>query len=154
MHRVRLIPLSSDDIHSAAYLPPTPSPDSAPLPPTVVFLNHVRAALHGCMGLRRTVRMLYFSGIVSGAAAVTYLLDTHGPNALHILSLTDSAKSFVLYSMVFFANGLVLRGGVKRTLLVLGACQAVCCLAAVPMYVYGKRVRAFVSALPFCLFCR
>ncbi|KAI1791982.1 major facilitator superfamily domain-containing protein [Ganoderma leucocontextum] len=36
--------------------------------------------------------------------------------------------------------------GVKRSLLVLGACQAVCWLASVPMYyVYGKRVRSFIA---------
>ena len=89
--------------------------------------------------------MLNFSMVVSGGAAVTYLLDTHGANALHILSITNFAKNMVLYGSTFFANGIIISRGVKVSLLILGACQAVCWLASVPMYVYGKRVRSFVS---------
>ena len=90
--------------------------------------------------------MLNFSMVVSGSAAVTYLLDTHRANALHILSITNFAKNMVLYGSTFFANGIVLSRGVKVALLILGACQAFCWLASVPMYIYGKRVRSFVSA--------
>lgn len=89
--------------------------------------------------------MLNFSMVVSGSAAVTYLLDTHGPNALHILALSNFGKNMVLYGSTFFANGMVLSRGVKVSLLILGACQAFCWLASVPMYIYGKRVRSFVS---------
>ncbi len=89
--------------------------------------------------------MLNFSMVVSGGAAVTYLLDTHGADALHVLSVTNFAKNMVLYGSTFFANGVVVSRGVKASLLILGACQAVCWLASVPMYVYGKRVRSFVS---------
>ncbi|KAM5538339.1 hypothetical protein V8D89_007941 [Ganoderma adspersum] len=92
--------------------------------------------------------MLYFSAIVTGSACVTYLLDAHGPNALHVLAITDSIRSFVLYGTTFFANGVILRGGVKRSLLVLGACQAACWLSSLPMYVYGKRVRSFIARHP------
>ena len=92
--------------------------------------------------------MLNFSMVVSGGAAVTYLLDTHGANALHILSITNFAKNMVLYGSTFFANGIIVSRGVKVSLLILGACQAVCWLASVPMYVYGKRVRSFVSGCP------
>ena len=90
-------------------------------------------------------RMLNFSAIITGSACVTYLLDAHGQNALHVLAITDSLRSFVLYGTTFFANGVILRGGVKRSLLILGACQAACWLSSIPMYVYGKRVRSFVS---------
>ena len=89
--------------------------------------------------------MLNFSMVVSGSAAVTYLLDTHRANALHILALSNFGKNMVLYASTFFANGIILSHGVKVSLLILGACQAVCWLASVPMYVFGKRVRAFVS---------
>ena len=91
-------------------------------------------------------RMTAFSLSVCTGAAVTYLLDTHGANALHILSLTNAAREMVLYGSTFFANGFILSHGVKVSLLVIGACQAVCALACIPMYVYGKRVRSFVSS--------
>ena len=89
--------------------------------------------------------MLNFSIVVSGSAAVTYLLDTHGTNALHILALSNFGKNMVLYGSTFFANGMVLSRGVKVSLLILGACQAFCWLASIPMYIFGKRVRSFVS---------
>ncbi|PIL31074.1 hypothetical protein GSI_05770 [Ganoderma sinense ZZ0214-1] len=74
----------------------------------------------------------------------------HGPNALHVLSIADSVRSFVLYGTTFFANGLILRAGVGPgpSLLVLGACQAACWLTSIPMYVYGKRVRSFIARHP------
>ena len=83
--------------------------------------------------------------VVSGAASITYLLDTHGGNALHVLALTNFMKNMVLYGFTFFANGMILHRGVKASLLILAGCQAFCWLLSIPMYRYGKRVRAFVS---------
>ena len=88
--------------------------------------------------------MMNFSMVVSGSAAITYLLDTHRENALHVLAVTNFAKNMVLYASTFFANGLVQSRGPRFALIVLGACQAVCWLSSVPMYVFGKRVRARV----------
>ena len=97
--------------------------------------------------------MINFSMVISGAAAITYLLDTHGGNTLHVFALTNFLKNMVIYGFNFFANGMVLYRGVKVTLLILAACQAFCMLLTIPMYRYGKRVRAFVSRpLTFWLF--
>lgn len=95
--------------------------------------------------------MLNFSIVVSGSAAVTYLLDTHGHNALHILALSNFGKNMVLYGSTFFANGMILDRGVKVSLMILGACQLVCWSASVPMYIYGKRVRSYVRMIPHLL---
>ncbi|KAM5534122.1 hypothetical protein V8D89_012213 [Ganoderma adspersum] len=46
------------------------------------------------------------------------------------------------------ANGRFRATGVERALLVLEACQAACALAALPMYVCGKRVRSFIVRYP------
>ena len=77
-----------------------------------------------------------------------YLIDTHGANALHVITLNDFAKYMIAYGMTFVANGIVISRGIKVSLLILGACQAVCFLVSIPMYVYGKRVRSFVSVGP------
>ena len=90
--------------------------------------------------------------VVSGSAAVTYLLDTHRANALHILALSNFGKNMVLYASTFFANGIILSHGVKVSLLILGGCQAVCWAASVPMFVFGKRVRSFLSICIGCCF--
>ncbi len=93
------------------------------------------------------LRVVNFSMVVSGAAAVTYLLDTHGPEALHVLALSNFSKNIVLYGFTFFANGMIERRGVKVSLLILAGCQAFCWVVSVPMYLYGKRARSFVSYL-------
>ncbi len=72
--------------------------------------------------------MLNFSMVVSGSAAVTYLLDTHRENALHILAVTNFAKNMILYGSTFFANGMILERRVKVSLLILGAYQAFRCV--------------------------
>ncbi|KAI0352232.1 MFS general substrate transporter [Trametes cingulata] len=97
------------------------------------------------IGAVACITMLNFSMVVSGSAAVAYLLDTHGPNALHILALSNFGKNMVLYGSTFFANGMVLSRGVKVSLLILGSCQAFCWLASIPMYIFGKRVRSFIA---------
>jgi len=97
------------------------------------------------IGAVACITMANFSMVVSGAAAVTYLLDTHGPNALHVLALSNFMKNIVLYGFTFFANGMVLHRGVKTSLLILAGCQGFCWLATIPMYVYGKRVRSFIA---------
>ena len=96
-------------------------------------------------GSHVSCRMLNFSMVVSGSAAVTYLLDTHRANALHIFALSNFGKNMVLYASTFFANGIILSHGVKVSLLILGGCQAVCWAASVPMFLFGKRVRSFVG---------
>jgi len=100
------------------------------------------------IGAVACIAMANFSMVVSGAAAVTYLLDTHGHNALHVLALSNFSKNIVLYAFTFFANGMVESRGVKASLLILGGLQAFCWLASFPMYVYGKRVRSFIARHP------
>ncbi|KAM5540669.1 hypothetical protein V8D89_005700 [Ganoderma adspersum] len=85
---------------------------------------------------------------VSGGAAMAYLLDTHGANAVHVLSLVNSVRDLVGYCANFFANGFISGRGIKMWLVILSVCQVVSWLASVPMYVYGKRVRSFVARHP------
>ncbi|KAF8899280.1 MFS general substrate transporter [Infundibulicybe gibba] len=100
------------------------------------------------IGAVACITMANFSMVVSGAAAVTYLLDTHGTDALHVLALSNFLKNIVLYGFTFFANGMVLHRGVKVSLLILAACQAFCWLASFPMYIYGKKVRSYIARHP------
>ncbi|RDB19503.1 Protein HOL1 [Hypsizygus marmoreus] len=100
------------------------------------------------IGAVACITMANFSMVVSGAAAVTYLLDTHGPDALHVLALSNFSKNIVLYAFTFFANGMIEDRGVRVSLLILAALQAFCWLASFPMYIYGKRVRSFIVRHP------
>ncbi|KAF8808029.1 MFS general substrate transporter [Phlegmacium glaucopus] len=100
------------------------------------------------IGAVACIAMANFSIVISGAAVITYLLDTHGGNALHVLTLSNFMKNMVIYGFSFFVNGMVERRGVKVSLLILAGCQATCWLLTIPMYLYGKRVRAFISRHP------
>ncbi|CAL1694911.1 unnamed protein product [Somion occarium] len=100
------------------------------------------------IGAVACIAMLNFSMIISGSAAVTYLLDTHGPNALHCLTISNFSKNMVLYGTTFFANGMVLNRGVRTSLLILGGCHGFCWLFSIPMYIFGKRVRSYIARNP------
>jgi len=100
------------------------------------------------IGAVACLAMANFSMVVSGAAAVALLIDAHGPDALHCLSISNFFKNIVLYGFTFFANGMVERRGVKVSLLILAACQTACWLASIPMYIYGKRIRSFIARNP------
>jgi len=105
----------------------------------VPYLYHIHASL-----ILSVSRMVNFSMVVSGSAAVTYLLDTHKENALNILAVTNFIKNMILYGFTFFSNGMIAKRGVKVSLLIFAGCQAVCWLSCIPMYIYGKRVRSYV----------
>ncbi|KAM5538357.1 hypothetical protein V8D89_007959 [Ganoderma adspersum] len=100
------------------------------------------------IGAVACLAMTYFSIVVASATRVAYVIDTHGAHASHIIALTESAMNVLVYGTTFFANGVVLSAGVKRTLLVVGACQMACFLTCVPVYVFGKRVRSFIARHP------
>ncbi|OCH90552.1 MFS general substrate transporter [Obba rivulosa] len=99
------------------------------------------------IGAVACIAMANFSMVVSGSAAVTYLLDTHRHDALHVLALTNFMKNMVLYASTFFANGIIVDRGVKVSLMIFGACQLACWAASIPMYIYGKRVRSYVGII-------
>ncbi|KAH8099796.1 MFS general substrate transporter [Cristinia sonorae] len=100
------------------------------------------------IGAVACITMLNFSMAVSGSTAVVYLLDTHGPNALHILALSNFSKNMVLYGSTFFANGMVQNRGVTVSIFILAACQGFCWLSTIPMYIFGKRVRSYIARHP------
>ncbi|KAI0082117.1 MFS general substrate transporter [Panus rudis PR-1116 ss-1] len=100
------------------------------------------------IGAVACIMMLNFSMIISGSAAVTYLLDAHGPNALHCLAISNFTKNMVLYGTTFFANGMVINRGVRTSLLILAACQGFCWLSSIPMYIFGKRARSYIARHP------
>ncbi|PIL31142.1 MFS general substrate transporter [Ganoderma sinense ZZ0214-1] len=100
------------------------------------------------IGAAACMTMLYLSVFISWSPPFTYLIDTHGTNAAHIIVLLKCAKNILSYGATFFANRVILAHGVKATLLVFAACHAACWLASVVMYVFGKRVRSFVARHP------
>ncbi|PIL31129.1 MFS general substrate transporter [Ganoderma sinense ZZ0214-1] len=91
---------------------------------------------------------LSFGLAISLMPPLVYLIDTHGANAVHIITLVMFARNILSYGATFFANRVVLARGVNVFLFVLAACEAACWLMSVVMYVFGKRVRSFIARHP------
>ncbi|PIL31059.1 MFS general substrate transporter [Ganoderma sinense ZZ0214-1] len=100
------------------------------------------------IGAVACLAMVSLSLVVSSSTVIAYVIDTHGANASHIVALSECAVNLISFGATFFANGVVLSAGVKRTLLVVAACQAACWVTCIPMYVYGKRARSFIARHP------
>ncbi|KAJ7578643.1 MFS general substrate transporter [Mycena floridula] len=97
------------------------------------------------IGAVACLMIVNYAILVSSGSAIVYLLDTHGRDAVHALALINFLKTAFIYGFSFIANGMVLDKGVKTVLLILGGCQTASWILSVPMYVFGKRARSFVS---------
>ena len=145
MQCVRLVPLLS------ILVPTTPSQLIIDIYPTPILASRTCGKSGAARAMDShcgTGSMLSFGPFISSTAILAYLMDTHSANSLHVITLNDFARHMLTYGTTFFANSLVLSAGVRRTLFVIGVLLAACGLSAVPMYVYGKRVRSFVSGHP------
>ncbi|PIL31061.1 MFS general substrate transporter [Ganoderma sinense ZZ0214-1] len=100
------------------------------------------------IGAVACLALTYFGIAIASATRVAYVIDTHGAHAAHIVALTEAAQDLLVYGSTFFANGVVLSAGVRRTLLAVAALQAACWATCVPVYVFGKRVRSFIARHP------
>ncbi|KAI5118960.1 hypothetical protein M0805_009371 [Coniferiporia weirii] len=93
------------------------------------------------------------AGQCMGATAVcTYLIDVHRENAPECFALVNFMKDIVLYGFTLFVNGWVVELGVLHTFGILAGVTAFCILTGIPMYILGKRARAWVARHPKLFF--
>lgn len=85
---------------------------------------------------------------LGATAIVTYIIDVHRENTPEALACINFTKNILLYIMIQYVAQWVIGSGVDQTLNVLAGLSAICILTGVPMYIYGKRARAFVARNP------
>ncbi|KAL8280315.1 hypothetical protein RQP46_007232 [Phenoliferia psychrophenolica] len=85
---------------------------------------------------------------LGSTAIVAYIIDIHRDNTPEALAIINFTKNILLYILIQFVADWVIGSGVNQTLNVLAGLTAVCVLTGVPMYIYGKRARAFVARNP------
>ncbi|WKT39358.1 Major facilitator superfamily [Fusarium oxysporum f. sp. vasinfectum] len=84
------------------------------------------------------------AGMVIGAVASSlYIVDAYRDLTIEGFTIMIIFKNFFSFILTFFAYNWINDGGIERTMLAIASIQVVVCLLSIPMYIYGKRVRAF-----------
>ncbi|KAH8737378.1 major facilitator superfamily domain-containing protein [Ilyonectria robusta] len=84
------------------------------------------------------------AGMVIGAVASSlYIVDAYRDLTIEGFTIMIIFKNFFSFVLTFYAYDWIIQGGIRPTLLAIASIQVAVCLLSVPMYIYGKRVRAF-----------
>ncbi|CAM1506708.1 Fc.00g063490.m01.CDS01 [Cosmosporella sp. VM-42] len=84
------------------------------------------------------------AGMVIGAVASSlYIVDAYRELAVEGFTIMIIFKNFFSFMLTFYAYDWIISGGVKPTMVAIGSIHVGVCLLSIPMYIYGKRVRAF-----------
>ncbi|KAF4978080.1 hypothetical protein FZEAL_5470 [Fusarium zealandicum] len=84
------------------------------------------------------------AGMVIGAVASSlYIVDAYRDLTVEGFTIMIIFKNFFSFVLTFYAYDWIKDGGIERTMMSIASIQVVVCLLSIPMYIYGKRVRAF-----------
>ncbi|GKT63597.1 major facilitator superfamily transporter [Colletotrichum tofieldiae] len=117
----------------------------------------------GCMGLygfaitsaglatreyHYSVPLVFFglevAGMVIGAVASSlYIVDAYRDLAIEGFTIMIIFKNIFSFGLTYSAYDWIIAGGIKPTMIAISSIQVVVCALSIPMYIYGKRVRAY-----------
>lgn len=84
------------------------------------------------------------AGMVIGTVASSlYIVDAYRDLTIEAFTVMIIFKNFFSFALTFYAYDWIIEGGVRPTLLAISSIQVVVCLSSIPMYIFGKRCRAF-----------
>ncbi|KAI1611222.1 major facilitator superfamily domain-containing protein [Exophiala viscosa] len=93
-------------------------------------------------------------GIIVGSgqfAAVTvgaYMVDAYRDISIEVFIITMIVKNFMFYGFTYFVSDWVVAWGPAKMFNVIGGIQLALCTLTIPLYFYGKRLRAWWHAHP------
>lgn len=80
-----------------------------------------------------------------GATGVTaYVVDSHRQTAAEAFASMNFLKNLFAFGLSFYANNWIANQGVRVAFFTVGAITMGATLTTIPMYIFGKRARAFV----------
>jgi len=83
-------------------------------------------------------------GVLIGTiAAISYGLDSFRDASNELFIMNMFFKNFMFYGLSNFANNWVASGGPDQVLYTFGGTSLFLCLMAIPVYIYGKRLRSW-----------
>jgi len=85
------------------------------------------------------------SGGIGGTAVIAYLIDTHRKHTPEAVAVINLSKNLCLYGFSAISVDWIAALGIADTMATLAGLSALCYLTAVPMYIYGKRVRSWIG---------
>lgn len=94
-------------------------------------------------------------GMILGAvASALYIVDAHRDISVEAFTCMLMFKNFFSFALTWKAfDWLQQAGGVWPTFKIIGSVQLAVCLLSVPMYVFGKRSRAFLHKYDLLELC-
>lgn len=86
------------------------------------------------------------AGMVMGAvASAQYLLDAYRDIDIEIFTTLIIFKNVFSFILAYFAYGWVFQIGIRPMFIIFGSIEVAICCLSIPMYVFGKRNRAFFA---------
>ncbi|CAI4216809.1 unnamed protein product [Parascedosporium putredinis] len=88
---------------------------------------------------------LQVAGMVIGTVSSSlYIVDAYRDLAIEAFTMMIIFKNFFSFVLTFYAFDWITKTLlIERTIIILASIQVVVCLSSIPMYIYGKRVRAW-----------
>ncbi|PHH79882.1 hypothetical protein CDD82_2107 [Ophiocordyceps australis] len=84
------------------------------------------------------------AGMVIGTVASSlYIIDAYREYVVESLSLMIIFKNILSFVLTWYAYEWLIHGGLRKVMVIIASVQVGVCLLSIPMYVYGKRIRAF-----------
>ncbi|KAL8659425.1 MAG: hypothetical protein Q9202_007130 [Teloschistes flavicans] len=89
--------------------------------------------------------MIIFTTVTQQSTSFAYLLDAHRDISIETAVFVVMVRNFFSFAAGKFLGPWLLREGTARTFYTIAGLQAGLVLTTVPLYVWGKRVRAFIA---------
>ena len=89
------------------------------------------------------IAFIIISTVMGAIAAAQYILDAHRDIAVEAFTNLLIFKNIFSFLLAFKAYSWVFEGGVDRMFIVFGSIEMAICVLSIPMYVFGKRNRAY-----------
>jgi MFS family permease len=86
---------------------------------------------------------IIISMVMGAIASAQYLLDAHRDIAVEAFTNLLIFKNIFSFLLAYFAYTWVFEGGIKEIFIAFASIEVAICLLSIPMYVFGKRNRAF-----------
>ena len=89
------------------------------------------------------IAFIIISTVMGAIAAAQYILDAHRDIAVEAFTNLLIFKNIFSFLLAYKAYSWVFEGGVDRMFIVFGSIEMGICVLSIPMYVFGKRNRAY-----------
>jgi len=94
--------------------------------------------------------LIYFGNGLSSTAIVAYIIDIHRKTASEAFTIINFSKNMIIYGFTQFVSNWVVDNiaHLNRVFGILAGLCAICLLTGVPLWIFGKRIRLWISRHP------